>query len=192
MILVNKTHLVEEKQLPIQNFRIVKAVDQQDVLIDSKTYQSFQQLQKHLEKKGIIIGIDGAYRSFRRQAQLYREFVEKYGKDYADQFVAPVGASEHHTGLAIDISLKEKGRWLSQQEDAMRQDAIFPQIHEELARFGFILRYPKGKEKITNYPYEPWHIRYVGKKIADDCRKHQLTLEEYVQKKLCRKEKGCR
>ena len=182
-MLVNKTHLITKNELPIQNFMIVDAIDQQAVLMDRIAYQAFQKLQQHLKKQGIEIGIDGAYRSFQRQGQLYQEFVKKYGQEYADQFVAPVGASEHHTGLAIDISIKENGRWLTKQEDDNRQDEIFPKIHKELAEFGFILRYPKGKEPITKYPYEPWHIRYVGNKVASYCTKHQLTLEEYVKQK---------
>ena len=94
---------------------------------------------------------------------------EEYQKE-RDKVSARPGFSEHQTGLAIDInSLDESfentvaGKWLA----------------ENSSKYGFILRYPKGKEGITGYNYEPWHLRYVGKKLATYLYKHNLVFEEY-------------
>lgn len=177
-ILVNKMHSIKEHQMTGRLFLITKAVDDQEVLIDRRAYQAFLLLKKSLQKQNMEIGIDGAYRSVRRQKELYFEMKQKYGKDYADQFVAFPNHSEHHTGLAIDLSIK-KDDWIFDNEAFCHCEKELEVIHQQLATFGFILRYPKGKEEITGYPYEPWHIRYVGLKLARYLKRKDLTLEEY-------------
>lgn len=176
-ILVNKTHLIKSHQITGNNFIIVKDIEGKDVLIDQLAWQSFQFLQNYLSHKKIEIGIDSAYRSFIRQEELLEEFTQKYGKEYAMNIVAPSGASEHHTGLAIDITIKDIAGLNCKEEEG------YNIIHKYLANFGFILRYPSDKEKITKYPYEPWHIRYVGIKLAKYLKKNNLTLEEYYKGK---------
>lgn len=176
--LVNKDKSIKEYEITGRSFMLVKAVDEEDILIDRTTWLNFLRLQGQLKKQGIEIGIDSAYRSLNRQENLYKKFVLEYGKEYSDIFVAPKGTSEHHTGLAIDLSIKKDGELsLGETED------MWQKIHENLSNFGFILRYPKGKEQVTKYPYEPWHIRYVGKSLAVLLIKQNLTLEEYYYKK---------
>lgn len=181
-ILINREHLLFEHQVTGRRLMIVRAIDQEDILVDRTTYEAFCRLKKYLKGHQIDLGIDSAYRSFDRQKMLYQEFILKYGKEYADKVVAPVGASEHHSGLAIDFTIKEK-EWIMDNTELMKKEETLQKIHDHLATFGFILRYPKGKETVTGYPYEPWHIRYVGKKLAHFFMKHQLTLEEYDQKR---------
>ncbi|WP_461200304.1 M15 family metallopeptidase [Anoxybacillus sp. TBDG-1] len=118
------------------------------------------------------------YRSYERQQQLFASEVQRLGEEKAVVAVAMPGKSEHQTGLAIDITSPSvqytitpafgdtpEGKWVAQH------------AHE----FGFIIRYPKGKEHITKYQYEPWHLRYVGKKVAKVIYEKQITLEEYFQ-----------
>ncbi len=116
------------------------------------------------------------------QENIYIEFCEHYGKDYADAIVAPVGNSEHQSGLAIDIeiSLDEGKTFLQNKKDEIiKYDDIFKKIHNILPQYGFILRYPEDKEKITGYGYEPWHVRYAGIKTARDVSLNNITLEEW-------------
>ena len=83
-----------------------------------------------------------------------------------DAYVAVPGYSEHHTGLALDLYLESMDVWAK--------------IHAKLPEFGFILRYPEGKEDITGYAYEPWHVRYVGMDTAEEITSRGITLEEYL------------
>ena len=101
---------------------------------------------------------------------------------YVKDYVATPGFSEHHTGLAIDICLLIGDRIVNQRNDLFNNKEIFAKIHKSLANFGFILRYPEGKEKVTGYKYEPWHIRFVGKEVAKEIYHQGLTLEEYLEK----------
>ena len=105
-ILVNKNHKIKSSYYKKTNFIEIKAIKNDKVLIDKETYTAYLELKEFLSTKNINIYIDSAYRSEEAQLQLYEKFSKLYGKDYADKIVAPVGTSEHHTGLAIDIGLK--------------------------------------------------------------------------------------
>ena len=180
-LLINKDNKIKESYYKRVNFINIKDIDNQDTKIEKETYEQFLKLQKFLQEKDIIIGIDSAYRSEQRQLELYNEFIEKYGQEYADKIVAPVGTSEHHTGLAIDLALKSNNEYLDADMVHQEQEPIYQEIHKHLKDFGFILRYPEGKESITGYPYEPWHIRYVGEFVAKIIYENNYTLEEYLQ-----------
>ena len=106
--------------------------------------------------------------------------MNKYGIDYAEQIVAMPGMSEHHTGQAIDIVLKIGESWITDNDKLLEQESVFNKIHSVLNNFGFILRYPNGKDNITGYPYEPWHIRYVGLDVSMNIG--DMTLEEYLER----------
>lgn len=179
-LLVNKQNKLKESYYKRAKLIDIKDVNGIDTKIEEETYQSFLELQEFLKEKNIIVGIDSAYRSFERQQELYLEFVNKYGKEYADKIVAPVGTSEHHTGLAIDLAVQANGKYLDSDIVHEDQEPIFRKIHEYLKDYGFILRYPENKESITGYPYEPWHIRYVGKFVANIIFEKNYTLEEYL------------
>ena len=179
-VLVNKEHKIKDNYLSKIELITTKDVDNLDVQVEKEAYNAYLKLKKFLQNKKIIIGISSAYRSKKYQQEVYDEFVEKYGKDYADKVVAPVGCSEHHTGLAIDINIKVNGAWPNGNKELMEQENYYKAIHKYFTSYGFILRYPKGKENITGYPYEPWHIRYVGKVVAKIIAKENYTLEEYL------------
>ncbi|MBQ3825417.1 MAG: D-alanyl-D-alanine carboxypeptidase family protein [Spirochaetaceae bacterium] len=151
--------------------------------VEKRAYEAYLNLKESLLKQGIEIGIDSAYRSVEYQEQIVREFTEKYGEEYTRQTVAVPGTSEHHTGLAIDIVPKVNGEWVVENEDMLALSDVFEKIHRELPKHGFILRFLKGKEDVTGYAYEPWHIRYVGsRKIAEEISEKGITLEEYTAK----------
>ncbi len=117
------------------------------------------------------------YRSFQTQTYLYESYVEKDGQEAADRYSARPGTSEHQTGLTMDLTSAEMAFQLDQSFKNTTGGAwLADHAHE----FGFIIRYPEGKEDITGYMYEPWHIRYVGKEMATEIYEENLTLEEYL------------
>ena len=180
LTLINKENPIKDRY-----FNYLELVDYYDILnenikIEKKALEAYLQLKEFLETKNIEIGMDSSYRTLEEQQKIIDEFTIKYGEDYVKQYVAPIGTSEHHTGLAIDLSFKINGEFLIENDDLIANEDIFLEIHKYLKDFGFILRYPKGKEKVTGYSYEPWHIRYVGKVVATIIYENDLTLEEYL------------
>ncbi|GIN88315.1 putative carboxypeptidase YodJ [Heyndrickxia sporothermodurans] len=133
---------------------------------------------KSAEKNGIQLFASSGYRSYERQKALLDAEIANVGKQKAVQAVANPGQSEHQTGLAMDIT-SESENFLLTENFGKHKDGIW--LREHAHEFGFILRYPKGKEKVTGYEYEPWHFRYVGKKHASVIYKNDWTLEEYFQ-----------
>ena len=177
LVLVNKDNLFDDKLLDDIELYDYITYDDRDIRLEKDTFEAFRQLQSHLRVDGIEIELDGGYRSLESQENIMLDFIKRYGEDYAFKTVAMPGTSEHHTGLAIDIVLKKDGKWLVENADLLKEDEIFAKIHEDLKYFGFILRYPEGKEDITGYSYEPWHFRYVG--IENAMKMEGLTLEEF-------------
>ena len=117
------------------------------------------------------------YRSYELQVNLYNNEVDTYGEELADLWVAPPGFSEHQTGFAFDLDLND-GAGIS----GIHYDGIgdYSWINENCYKYGFIVRYPKGKVDITGIEYEPWHFRYVGPAAAYYISKKEMTLEEYI------------
>ena len=96
----------------------------------------------------------------------------------ATEVIRP-GTSEHQTGLALDIL----GSGYTDRQESFDQSKAFQWLKAHCADYGFILRYPKGKEQITGMDYEPWHYRYVGKEYAKEIMSRGITLEEFLQEK---------
>ncbi len=180
-ILVNKQNKIKESYLKKIELVNTKDIDSKDVLIEKETYENYLKLKEFLKEKNIEIGISSCYRTIEKQKEIYSEFKEKYGSDYAEKIVAEPRFSEHHTGLAIDINIKVNGSFPKDNIELENHTKYYEEIFKYLKDFGFILRYPKGKEEIIGYPYEPWHIRYVGKVPATIIYENNWTLEEYLQ-----------
>lgn len=154
---------------------------------DSTTYSEKKYLKREaaeaLEKmfakaseKGLsLIGVSG-YRSYERQQAIYNHNLRSDGETLTNLYSAIPGCSEHQSGFAIDVSCK--GIYCRLEEEfATTAEGIW--VAKNAHKFGYILRYPEDKSEITGYAYEPWHIRYVGKKLAKHLYKNNLTLEEY-------------
>lgn len=184
LVVVSKTSPVPKGFVEGLEFVTVDTVyDDEKADVEKKAYEAYVSLKEDLAKQGIEIGIDSSYRSVEEQERIMRDFTEKYGEDYARKTVAVPGTSEHHTGLAIDIVPKVDGEWKWENEDMMALPELFEKIHAALPAHGFILRYPKGKEDISGYAYEPWHIRYIADAgLAQKLTDENLTLEEYLKK----------
>ena len=103
--------------------------------------------------------------------KIYNNYCDLYGWEQADSFSARPGYSEHQTGLTIDCNTID---------DAFGDTPEAAWLAQHCADYGFIIRFPQGKENITGYQYEPWHIRYVGADVAKEIQKYGLTLEEYL------------
>ena len=120
---------------------------------------------------------DSGYRTIERQERLLKYYYDRDG-DKAFTYVAHPRASEHHTGLAIDIALIVNGVYT---DDITGQEQEIKDLITNCYKYGFILRYPKGKEEITGYTYEPWHYRFVGLDLAKKIHESGMTLEEIKQ-----------
>lgn len=153
----------------------------EDSNLEEKTYEAWTNFQKFLKEQGYDAEVESAYRTKEIQESIYKDIEQVEGMEYAKQYVAKPGFSEHELGLAIDVCLKKEGEWLCGFNEKLNDFYAF--LEQYCSDFGFILRYPKGKEEITKYNYEPWHIRFVGsKKIAYEIMDNHLTLEEYLEK----------
>lgn len=116
------------------------------------------------------------YRSYAYQDQLFKAEVKRVGEKKALEAVAYPGQSEHQTGLSIDISSRSEELLLTEKFGTTKEGLW---LEENAHQYGFILRYPKGKESVTGYQYEPWHFRYVGVQAASIIYENKWTLEEY-------------
>ena len=181
LVLVNKENLISSDYIATVSLCDIENVDGGVYQVEETTKKAFEALQSDLKEKGIEIGVDSAYRSVERQQEIMDDFIRDYGEDYAKKTVAIPGTSEHHTGLVIDLVPKADGEWVVENEDMLKETEIFEKIHAKAPEYGFIVRYPAGKEAITGYDYQPWVLRYVGEKAAKEITEQGLTLEEYLQ-----------
>lgn len=132
-----------------------------------------------LEEAGLEIMPTSAYRSFKLQTTIFQNNINSKGSiAKANETSALPGQSEHQTGLAVDMSCKSVGYQVTSRFDGTEEAKW---LAENAHRFGFIIRYQKGKTDITGYSYEPWHLRYVGKDAAEYIFKNELTFEEYLE-----------
>lgn len=140
---------------------------------DPTALAKLQQLQRDAQAQGINISNSySGYRSYQYQTQLYNNYVNQHGEEEANTFSAKPGFSEHQTGLTFD---------LKDFNGQLVEDPITSQwIKDNCAKYGFIVRYPEGKEDITGYIYEPWHLRYVGEEVANQIMNNNTTLEQYL------------
>lgn len=121
--------------------------------------------------------LTSAYRTLEYQQGVYDDYVAAYGQAAADAYVAAPGTSEHHTGLAADLSSMSKDG----ERVTLPNHPQFEWLKVHCADYGFILRYPPEKENITHVAYEPWHFRYIGKENAAAVRALGITFEEYIE-----------
>lgn len=138
---------------------------------------AYKQFAKAAKAAGVNVMPISGYRSFSEQASLYDSYVRQYGQATADTLAARPGYSEHQTGLAMDIG-NASGTCALQACFANTPAGRWAAEHGW--EYGFIIRYPAGAEATTGYTYEPWHLRYVGKVIAEDMQSTGIaTLEKY-------------
>lgn len=171
-LIVNKTYTLPSDFIPSNTHS--EAGDQKycQTCIDNNAWEAYNLMKADAQALGLNIYIASGYRSYKAQNGLYTNYVARDGKEAADTYSARAGHSEHQTGLAFDLNsvtddfaYTEEGKWIV--------DACY--------RYGFIIRYPKGKENETGYKYEPWHLRYVGEYLAEKLYNNGnwITMEDY-------------
>ena len=159
---------------------------------DARAADDLEAMLKDAETAGCQLYLVSAYRSVERQAALFKRktnsflaegFAAAEAERQAAMWVARPGTSEHNTGLAADIV---SANWYSSHNDLTADfdtTPAFQWLSGHCAEYGFIIRYPKGKDAVTGVTYEPWHYRYVGKEAARAIMQGGLTLEEYLHAK---------
>lgn len=138
-------------------------------------YDSLIKMIDDAKKENINLFVVSGYRTNEKQESLFNNSVNKNGLNHALLYSAKKGHSEHQLGLAVDLVSVENSFENTKEYKWLKQNAY---------KYGFIERYPKGKEFITGYGYEPWHYRYLGIEISTKIYQENITYEEYVVKYL--------
>lgn len=176
LVVVNNYNKLDKNYVPKNlvkvNIPFIDSISEEEKQLEENVALQLEKLVKMASSEGInYLGTSG-YRSCKSQKEIYYNRVKSQGLKKANEYVAKPGTSEHQTGLCIDLTNED--RWFVE----VTKEAKW--LKENAHKFGFILRYPKGKEDITGKKFEPWHIRYVGEDIAKYIYENNLTLEEYV------------
>ncbi|SEO49877.1 D-alanyl-D-alanine carboxypeptidase family protein [Paenibacillus sp. OV219] len=141
--------------------------------------QALEKLFAGAKKEDIELAAVSGYRSYVAQKSIFDNYARENGEDEANTFSAHPGQSEHQTGLAMDVSSASVNYNLDESFGESKEGKW---LAEHAADYGFIIRYEKGKEGLTGYMYEPWHIRYVGVVVAGQVKKDNETLEQFLAK----------
>ena len=154
------------------------AVDEKNpsALMERQSAQLLYRLIEEADIREQIVAVSG-WRSKAEQTQLYEDSTTENGRAFTKKYVALPGCSEHQTGLAIDLAANKPDIDFIRPE--FPYNGVFRTFREKAPTFGFIERYPEGKQSITGIAWEPWHFRYVGFPHSEIMLKEQLTLEEY-------------
>lgn len=143
---------------------------------DDEALGAYNKMKEDMAKEGMNIVIASGFRPNSNQTTIYNKYVKANGKAVADTFSARPGHSEHETGLSFDIG-RSDGLYRIEARFATTDEAKWLAVNSY--KYGFILRYPEGKENITGYMYEPWHFRYIGVDNATLIFNSKLCIEEY-------------
>ena len=147
--------------------------------VNPDAQDAFGAMRAEALKSNIDLTAFSTFRDFARQKELYEGYVAKDGQEKADRYSARPGFSEHQTGLAFDIG--ESGAEQHWAAASFGDTEAGKWVADNAHRFGFIMRYPEGKEQLTGYMHESWHFRYVGKEAAKEIYDADITLEEYLE-----------
>jgi len=179
IMLINKQHPIPG------DYEFTLAVIKGSMKCDERIIPELQQMMQAAQNDGVSLVIRSPYRDYERQIYLFNRKIKNYMKSkmsYLESYrttaqaVTVPGASEHQVGLALDITSDTYTTLTEGFADTEAGEWLENHSYE----YGFILRYPDGKEDITGISFEPWHFRYVGKNAAKYMYDHELTLEEFV------------
>jgi len=190
LLLVNKDNTITADFKPGELVDISNRVSslRAGILLERRVAEQYELMVAAMRAAGVtdMVAASG-YREFSHQQDLFRRQVDRYigrmsraeAEAEAGKLVAPPGASEHQTGLAVDVTTSGLGFRLTEE---FEDTPAFKWLAANAWEYGFILRYPKDKTEITRISYEPWHWRYVGREHAEQISGEGLTLEEYLNK----------
>ncbi len=174
LLLSNKFHKLPDNYEPedLENVKNWYAYGDNPQL-RKEAYSQFVSMYNAAKEDGQDLIINSAYRSYKYQDDLYAKYLEWYGQKETDAMAARPGFSEHQTGLSMDIMT------YGANSTTFEATEEFAWLQKHAHEYGFILRYPKGKEYLTGYEYESWHYRYVGEEVATYIYQHDITFDEY-------------
>lgn len=181
--LINKDNRTKyndiKSDLIVPNVNLVAPIKEEKNLLRKEAAKALEDMLTSAKNEANLnIFLNSGYRSEERQMEVYNSEIHRAGEG-GKNYVATPGYSEHQTGFAVDLTCKSiKFRVEECFEDSEEGKWVINNAH----RYGYILRYPRGKEKLTGYNYEPWHYRYVGKDISNYLKKNNLTLEELYER----------
>lgn len=176
LALINKNYQLKSNYVPNDLESISLKYSNADKYLRKIAKIQFEKLSEDASKLGYRIIAVSAYRDYNYQNELFNYYVDEKGLDYALNCSAKPGHSEHQSGLAVDVEGSNK------DYDNFEDTKEYTWMKDNAHKYGFILRYPKGKENITGFKFEPWHYRYIGIEAATYLYQNNLTLEEYLEK----------
>jgi D-alanyl-D-alanine carboxypeptidase len=171
VLIANKTYSLPSTFIPT-NPEVPVTEARSTTSLDKDLMTAWRKLQSAASSNGLNIYISSGYRSYQYQVQVYNNYVAKDGKALADTYSSRPGNSEHQTGLCFD---------LNSIDDSFANTAEGKWVNDNCYKYGFCIRFPKGKDAYTGYQYESWHLRYVGVELATKLYNNGdwLSLEEY-------------
>ncbi|MBQ7971789.1 MAG: M15 family metallopeptidase, partial [Clostridia bacterium] len=184
MVLVNRSH-----RLP-SDYNGIDLISRGDHRLNKTAYSALDQLMDAGKEAGYSYVLYSGYRTYSHQYNNYYNKINYYKNNgyseedairLTDQYHAPPGASEHHTGLAADVCIPSIVNKYACLHENYEYTDEYKWFSANAHKYGFILRYRKGDEAITGYNFEPWHYRFVGVDIATEIYKRDITLEEYIE-----------
>lgn len=179
-VMVNKQYRLPDKYKPADlvypdvPFIFSEKIEKRMLRLEAA--RALEEMFAGAKEEGVYLAGVSGYRSEATQKRLFNNYVARDGEAKARTYSAMPGHSEHQTGLAIDLSGSD-GKCAAESCFAGTKEAEWLAAHA--AEYGYIIRFPEGKQAITGYIYEPWHVRYVGKEIAASITERGITLEEY-------------
>lgn len=171
VLIANKTYSLPSDFIP-QDPEVPVTSQRSTTSLDRTLMSAWRTMQADASSQGLNIYIASAYRSYSYQVNLYNSYVARDGKAAADTYSSRPGNSEHQTGLCFD---------LNSIDDSFGDTAEGRWVNDNCYKYGFCIRFPKGKDAYTGYQYESWHLRYVGKDLAEKLYNNGawISLEEY-------------
>lgn len=169
-------YLPEDYEPELVDPEIPVAPDCQNPKMTKETSDALTKMYKAAKQEGLELVVNSAYRSYQTQVETMADFVARYNTQYANEYVAQPGASEHQTGLGVDLTSQSvvEGKRIT-----FGDTEEYRWVIKNCARFGFIIRFEDRTDGITGIAHEPWHLRYVGEDVAKEIQKNGWTFEEY-------------
>lgn len=177
LMLVNKYHHLNEDYVPENLVTVSQKYawgEKGSQKCAKVTYDAFLKMWEVANNSGYYLMINSSYRDFEKQNNIFESYKKRYGIEYAEDYAAHPGYSEHQTGYALDIVDKNYT-----SKDTFTTSEAFNWMKDNAYKFGFILRYQEEKESVTGTNFESWHYRYVGTKVAKYIYENNITFDEY-------------
>ena len=162
-------YLPEDYEPELVDPEIPVAPDCQNPKMTKETSDALTKMYKAAKQEGLELVVNSAYRSYQTQVETMADFVARYNTQYANEYVAQPGASEHQTGLGVDLTSQSvvEGKRIT-----FGDTEEYRWVIKNCARFGFIIRFEDGTDGITGIAHEPWHLRYVGEDVEKEIQKN--------------------